>query len=109
MTWLFLLRTAEMVVVDGRWETETGRKKEQERIHLPLPESSPQPLEAAGIQVKMLDKTKGRGVERRRGSHDTVYREYFGRKSCLFLEFEMRVKHNCADRHLHPLKHKCTT
>lgn len=48
-----------MVVVDGRWETETGRKKEQERIHLPLPESSPQPLEAAGIQVKMLDKTKG--------------------------------------------------
>ncbi len=54
---------------------ETEEEKKQEKTHLLLPESFPQPLKAGGIKVKMLVKTKGeerkrevrRGGEERRG------------------------------------------
>lgn len=38
-----------------RWDKE---EEKQERTHLPLPESFPQPLDAGGIRVKMLDKAE---------------------------------------------------
>lgn len=61
---LVLPCTAAMRVMDERTDMRQEKKEEQERTHLPLPESFPQPLEAGGIKVKMLNKTKG---EERRG------------------------------------------
>lgn len=63
-------------------DERTERKKEQERTHVPLPESFPQPLEARGMKVKMLDKTKGE--ERREEKRRLIrYWSHQGRKSCL--------------------------
>lgn len=60
MTNLFSPHTTAMRVMDERTEMRQRRKKEQERTHLLLPESFPQPLGAGEIKVKMLDRKKER-------------------------------------------------
>lgn len=54
---LVLPQTTGMKVMDER--TEMRQRKEWIGRYLPLLESFPQPLEAGGIKVKMLNETKG--------------------------------------------------
>lgn len=88
-------------------DERTERKKEQERTHVPLPESFPQPLEARGMKVKMLDKTKGE--ERREEEANKVLvtpREKV--LSCHCLKCETRGKHHSTHKHPHTLTHTHT-
>lgn len=62
---MFLPQTTEVHETDER--TEMRQREEQRGRYLPLLESFPQPLEAGGIKVKMLDETKGEEDNKVRG------------------------------------------
>lgn len=66
-TQLYFLQITGMRVMDKRKETDKMVKETgQERQHLPLPESFPQPWDEKRIKVKMLNKTEKGGEEWRK-------------------------------------------
>lgn len=91
---LVLPQTTGMKVMDER--TEMRQRKERIGRYLPLLESFPQPLEAGGIKVKMLDETKGEET-------NTILGRPREKVKC-----ETKGKYHCTNEHPHTLTHKYT-